>query len=109
MFARERAAQTRARRGGVNRPIRVLAPCGRDAHGGRMSKPARRIVIVGFDECQALDVIGPLEVFAGAREAQARRGARDPGYAPVLASAGPGRAIRTASGVRLVADATLEQ
>jgi transcriptional regulator GlxA family with amidase domain len=73
------------------------------------ARQARRVVIVGFDECQALDVVGPLEVFAGARQAQAHLGARDPGYAPILVSAGGTRWIRTASGLRIETAMTLER
>src|SRR6185437_5615417 len=111
---------------GRNRPIAVLAPSARRAHGSRVKRPsstrrraheersARRVVIVGFDDCQALDVIGPLEVFTAAREAQARAGARDPGYAPIVVSAGPAgagagssRTIRTSSGLAIAAETTL--
>ncbi len=72
-----------------------------------MSTAPRRVVIVGFDGCQTLDLVGPMEVFAGASQGQARRGARDPGYAPMIACAGPSRTIRGTSGLVLRADATL--
>lgn len=54
----------------------------------------RRIVILALPDCQSLDVVGPYEVFAGARHAQEARGARDLGYAPLIAAldAGPLRA-----------------
>lgn len=48
----------------------------------------RRVLILAFDRSQALDVVGPLDVFAGARQAHARRRARDPGYEPVVAGVG---------------------
>jgi transcriptional regulator GlxA family with amidase domain len=59
----------------------------------------RRIAIVAFDGCQALDVIGPHEVFAGAREVQVRTGAKDRGYEPVIV--GVGKEITSDSGVRM--------
>jgi transcriptional regulator GlxA family with amidase domain len=67
----------------------------------------RRVVIVGFDRCQALDVVGPLEVFAAARAVQVRRGVRDPGYAPVVASTGPDRTLLSTSGLALTAGVSL--
>jgi transcriptional regulator GlxA family with amidase domain len=72
-----------------------------------VSSQPRRVVIVAFDGCQSLDIIGPLEVFAGASTVLGRTGARDSGYAPVVAAAGSKRAIRTSSGVALTADVTL--
>lgn len=62
----------------------------------------RRIAIIAFEDGQALDAVGPYEVFAGAREAQARRRARDPGYAVevIAAKRGP---VRQSSGIELVA------
>jgi len=65
----------------------------------------RRVVIVAFDGCQALDVVGPLEVFAGASEAQARRHARDPGYAPIVAAVP--RSVRAQSGIEIATQARL--
>jgi len=65
----------------------------------------RRVVIVAFDGCQALDVIGPLEVFSGARAAQVRRRARDPGYAPLVAATT--RPVRSESGLDIFPQATL--
>jgi transcriptional regulator GlxA family with amidase domain len=65
----------------------------------------RRVVIVAFDGCQALDVIGPLEVFSGARAAQVRRRAHDPGYAPLVAATT--RPVRSESGLEILPKATL--
>jgi transcriptional regulator GlxA family with amidase domain len=62
---------------------------------------ARRVVIVVFPGVQALDAIGPLDVFSGATEALARRGDRRPGYRCVVASL-DGRALTTGSGFGLV-------
>jgi transcriptional regulator GlxA family with amidase domain len=66
----------------------------------------RRIVIVAFDGCQALDVIGPHEVFAGAREIQLSRAAKDRGYQPVIV--GTGKEIESDSGVRMIPVARIE-
>ena len=63
----------------------------------------RRIAIVGYDKVQALDVVGPADVFAGANLLLDRKPA--PYEVVVLAPhSGP---IETESGVRLYADATL--
>jgi transcriptional regulator GlxA family with amidase domain len=66
---------------------------------------ARRVVIVGFEGCQTLDVVGPLDVFAGAREAQARRGKLDPGYEALVA--GVGGPLRSTAGLQMIPDLTL--
>ena len=59
----------------------------------------RRIVVVGFDGLQPLDVVGPHEVFAGAAQAAARLG-RAGGYAVTVASR-RGGAVRADSGLQL--------
>lgn len=60
----------------------------------------RRIAIIAFEDGQALDVAGPYEVFASAREAQARRRARDPGYTVEVVAARRGP-VRQSSGLEL--------
>ncbi|MFO0745898.1 MAG: GlxA family transcriptional regulator [Myxococcota bacterium] len=73
-----------------------------------MSKHAPRFVaILAFDGGQALDLVGPFEVFAGARAALADAGRRDAGY-DVRVVASRRRAIRHESGLRLVPDLTLD-
>lgn len=68
----------------------------------------RRVLLVAFDCSQALDVVGPLDVFAGAREAQARRRARDPGYA--MSIAGPTASpLRLECGLAIVPELTLSK
>jgi transcriptional regulator GlxA family with amidase domain len=65
----------------------------------------RRIAILAVDQCQGLDVMGPLEVFHGATMALRRSGARDPGYQAFVV--GATRApVRTESGLRVVPDET---
>ena len=54
-----------------------------------------RVILIGFDGCQSLDVAGPAEVFAGAGR---RRG--QPVYDVVLASTA-GRPVATAAGYAL--------
>lgn len=66
----------------------------------------RRVLIVAFPRSQALDVVGPLDVFAGARETQARRRARDEGYTPVVVGRTRG-ALRLESGLRILPELTL--
>lgn len=45
-----------------------------------VARSPRRVAILVYPGVQSLDVAGPLEVFAAAREAIARGGRRDPGY-----------------------------
>jgi transcriptional regulator GlxA family with amidase domain len=65
----------------------------------------RTVLMVLFDQVQALDVTGPLEVFAGANTWRAGHGAA-PEYEIRTASLG-GRSVRTSSGLRLAPDADL--
>ena len=55
----------------------------------------RSVIIVAFPDVQALDVVGPLEVFA-----MANRYGADPAYATALVSAS-GQPITTSSGLSL--------
>ncbi|WP_242393642.1 GlxA family transcriptional regulator [Anaeromyxobacter oryzisoli] len=66
----------------------------------------RRVVIVAFDACETLDVVGPLDVFATAGEMLEQRGARDPGYEPIVAGATSG-ALRTESGLCILPEVAL--
>ena len=66
----------------------------------------RRIVIVAFDGCQPLDVVGPYDVFAAAGPALAARGGRARGYDVVLAAGAPGP-LRGERGLSFVPDAPL--
>lgn len=61
---------------------------------------SRTIVIVGFDGAAALDITGPMEVFASACHLSQ---AADPPYRLVLVADRPG-VFRTASGIGLAAD-----
>jgi transcriptional regulator GlxA family with amidase domain len=65
-----------------------------------MSRGARRVVIVVFDGVQALDLVGPFEVFAGAGRM------RPPGYRLTIAAMTPGH-VATESGLGVIADAAL--
>lgn len=67
----------------------------------------RQVAIVVFDGVQALDVTGPLEVFAGAQAliAGERRGAR--GY-EIGTFSGDGAAIETSSGLKIVPNGSLD-
>ncbi len=62
---------------------------------------SRRVVLVVFDGCQPLDVVGPHEVFTGANGVLRRRA-----YEPVVVAAVPGT-VRTESGLGLLADVGL--
>jgi len=66
--------------------------------GLRPTRLHRYVVIVGFPEVQALDVVGPLEVFA-----MANRHDAEPAYATSVVSAS-GRTITTSSGLSLATD-----
>ena len=56
----------------------------------------RKVLIVGFPGVQALDLVGPFDVFAGASMALAAQGKE--GYEPVLASL-DGQPVSTAAGL----------
>ncbi len=60
------------------------------------------MVIVGFDGVQALDLVGPFDVFTGATMSLAATGHPDDGYQVSLASIG-GAPISTGTGLDLVA------
>lgn len=66
----------------------------------------RRIVLVGFNGLQALDLVGPLEVFAKARERAPDVGAAPFRYEILVASAGGGL-VDTTSGLQLASAVSL--
>ena len=66
----------------------------------------RTIVLVAFEHGQALDLVGPVDVFAGASEALARAGSRAEPYTTIVASVAPGP-LRQESGVAIVAERDL--
>ena len=68
--------------------------------------PERRIAIAVFPGCQALDLTGPHEVFAGANQVLQGRHRGDPRYQLLVAAleAGP---VRSESGLGVVADHAL--
>jgi transcriptional regulator GlxA family with amidase domain len=68
--------------------------------------PDRRVVIVVYPGCQALDLAGPHEVLAGANELLDARHRADPRYRLLIAAAQPGP-VRTESGLTIVADQAL--
>jgi len=71
------------------------------------SAPApRRVAIVVFPNLQALDVVGPLEVLAGAGFAEERRD-QGPGYAIEIVGPEPG-VVRASSGIVLGVDRSYE-
>jgi transcriptional regulator GlxA family with amidase domain len=61
----------------------------------------RNVVLLGYQGVQALDVVGPFDVFSAASLLLAGRGRADEGYAPVLASA-DGTAVATLTGLEFV-------
>ncbi|WP_323794992.1 GlxA family transcriptional regulator [Nisaea sp.] len=58
----------------------------------------RRIEILGFPDCQLLDVAGPLQVFSTVNDLARSEGAKEP-YAPVVV--GNGNSVRTSAGLSL--------
>jgi transcriptional regulator GlxA family with amidase domain len=69
----------------------------------------RRIVMLAFPDAQILDITGPLEVFGrAARFLIDERGWRVPAYTVEIAAAKAG-AFATSSGIRLVADRSIDQ
>jgi transcriptional regulator GlxA family with amidase domain len=75
-----------------------LLPRGDAAQDGGMGGRPRTVLVVAFPDVQALDVVGPLEVFA-----MANRHSPDPAYATALVSAA-GRPITTSSGLQLATE-----
>ncbi|CAG2128946.1 GlxA family transcriptional regulator [Cupriavidus plantarum] len=72
----------------------------------RPPSAARRVVILGLPPVDALDVIGPAEVFANANRMHA--GKRPP-YVLELVTASPGTQIESETGIALVGHRTLAQ
>jgi transcriptional regulator GlxA family with amidase domain len=62
----------------------------------------RSVVILGYPGVQALDMVGPFDVFTGATLNLAARNRADEGYAVTIASAG-GEPVTTGTGLVLVA------
>ena len=62
---------------------------------------ARQVLILGFEGVQALDMVGPFEVFAGASLYAAAHGAEDYDVRVVSAHGAP---VSTGTGLTLVAD-----
>jgi transcriptional regulator GlxA family with amidase domain len=62
----------------------------------------RPVVVVGFEGVQALDLVGPFDVFTGATVCVAASGRSDEGYEVSLASVGGGP-VSTGTGLDLVA------
>lgn len=68
------------------------------AETGVMTRP---VLIVGFPGIQALDLVGPFEVFSGATKTLAAQGRTDDGYRVTIASA-DGAPADTGTGLALV-------
>lgn len=62
------------------------------------------MVLVGFQGVQALDLVGPFEVFTGATLGLAAQGRQEDGYEVMIAAAN-GRSINTGTGLEIVASA----
>lgn len=74
----------------------------RDRHPSVQAKMQRRIDVLAFENCQLLDVAGPLQVFATANDL-ARQAGRATPYAPVVV--GQGGPVASSSGLVLGAKA----
>jgi transcriptional regulator GlxA family with amidase domain len=70
-----------------------------------VSRPARHIVLVGFEGVQLLDLAGPADVFDAASRVTTREGG-GPGYRLTIATA-DGGAVRASSGMKIEPDADL--
>lgn len=66
-----------------------------------MPNPTHQVVVVAFDDCQLLDLAGPIEVLRSAT----RLGA-EPGY-EIRVVTPDGESVRSESGVRITADGSL--
>src|SRR5258708_31039942 len=81
--------------------MRRSCPCGHDRSRRRIdavTDGAHRVVIVGYDRAQSLDICGPAEVFAAAGPERYRVEVVAPG----------GQTIRCTSGITLAPDGALE-
>lgn len=65
-----------------------------------MENPPRKVLMLAFEDCQILDVVGPLQMLAGANRQRPEAG---PAYEIMLIAERAG-SLRTNSGLRLVAD-----
>src|SRR5262249_36116574 len=95
--------------GGRIRWAIVLAARSRGCDGPAMSPripSSRRIVMVAFPGANAVDVIGPLEVFAVAGRLGAHGAGEIPAYTTEVVAAVPGP-LETQSGIGLVASRAL--
>lgn len=72
----------------------TLTPCARSTHDGHMAP--HHVVFVAYPGLQGLDLVGPLEVFAGATKVLADAAAHTPGYETTVVSA-TGGAVDTES------------
>src|SRR5271155_2416202 len=70
------------------------------------SEAPRRVAILLYPGVQSLDVTGPLEVFAGARELIASTASEERRY-EIRTLARGGAPVRTSSGLRISPDARL--
>jgi len=73
-----------------------------------MHSPDRQIAILAYPGVQSLDVTGPLEVFAGARELIEADGRRERGYEISILSR-DGTPLRTSSGLTIEPHASLAE
>lgn len=69
-----------------------------------MTQRPRPVLVVLFDDVQALDVTGPVEVFAGGARAAGR-----PDAYPIRTASLDGRPVRTRSGLRFTPDTSLAE
>jgi transcriptional regulator GlxA family with amidase domain len=74
-----------------------------DTACGANTEPVQKsVVILGFEGVQALDLVGPFEVFIGATLCLAAQGRHDDGYDVTIASL-DGRPVSTGTGLEIVA------
>jgi transcriptional regulator GlxA family with amidase domain len=66
----------------------------------------RRIALIGFEQAQLLDILGPYEVFAAANALRRAQGAREEAYSLTLLGSEP-QTIRGENGLSLNVDASL--
>src|SRR4051812_11479160 len=98
---------TRSPDGVLNRGINVLADISVFAHDRPMTKPLR-IAFLVYPGIQALDLSGPLELFARATRLLRDERKSHPGYAPVVVGTEAG-ALAGAPRFRFPSDTTYPQ
>lgn len=75
----------------------------------RTQHQTRKIVMIGYEDAQILDIVGPLEMFAAANVLMERGGHEGPAPYEIVLQAEHAGPFRTTGGLSLVADAAMDE